>query len=135
MFLGADGDERDKQSAKALSAEKRKVPKDDRDIAQDLSLRAVRGEKVANEDDPYSGLKAVATQWVRDIQTRYEGRIIRRSNASKRYDGEGLNKVLPPYQQYVAMVKLQEDEMEQLDEEIKKMQERYASRIHPVTLC
>lgn len=135
MFLGADGDDRDKQSTKALTAEKRKVPKDDKNTAQDLSLRAVRGEKVANEDDPYSGLKAVAAQWVRDIQTRYEGRIIRRSNASKRYDGEGLNKVLPPYQQYVATVKLRKDEMDQLDEEIKKMQERYAGRIYSVTLC
>jgi hypothetical protein len=111
------------------------VPKDDRDTAQDLSLRAVRGEKVANEVDPYSGLKAVAAQWVRDIQTRYEGRIIRRSNASKRFDGEGLNKVLPPYQQYVATVKLRKDEMEQLDEEIMKMQERYAGRIYSVTSC
>jgi len=76
MFLKADNDDRDKQSTKVLTAEKRKVPKDDRDTVQDLILCAVCGEKVANEDDPYSGLKVVAAQWVRDIQTWYEGRIL-----------------------------------------------------------
>ena len=56
-------------------------------------------------------VRAVHTEWIESIRISYNGRIIRRTVESKRYDGRMINDSLPPYKMVVAKLALTEREL------------------------
>jgi len=119
-FLGHAGDERDHEFMRKVASERRKLSADDQMIARRQTLQRIRGETVS-EADPQRDLKHVYNEWVLDVQSRFEDRIIRRDLQSTRWDGVTINQSLPPKQVIVATCKLNEKEMEVLDDEIAEI--------------
>jgi hypothetical protein len=120
-FLGEPGDKRDRKFARKVAAERRRVTAEEQTIAHQQTLQRLRGESVA-EDDPQSELKCVHDEWVLDVKSRYEDRIVRRDLRSVRWDNATINESLPPKKVVVATCKLYEEEMELLDGAIDELQ-------------
>jgi hypothetical protein len=62
--------------------------------------------------DSVRRVRAVHSEWIESIRAGYNGRIIRRTVESKRYDGRVINDSLPPYKMVVAKLVLTERELE-----------------------
>jgi SNF2 family DNA or RNA helicase len=69
-------------------------------------------------------LKNVNREWVLNVKGRFGDRILRRDLRSLRWDGETVNKSLPPKKIIVATCRLSEKELAVLDGEIDDMDKR-----------
>ncbi|KAK2464153.1 hypothetical protein APHAL10511_003846 [Amanita phalloides] len=66
-----------------------------RDVAMPAARRNLEDKKIA---------------WVKEIQTRFDGHIVRRDKTSKRFDGQPINN-LEPYDLHMIPVRLQDWEL------------------------
>jgi hypothetical protein len=106
-----------------VAAERRKLSAEEQKASRQQTLRRIRGESVP-EDDPQVHLKRVNNEWVLDVQSRYQDRLIRRDLRSIRWDGATINQALPPKEIIAATCRLNEMEMEVLDCEIDDLSNR-----------
>lgn len=102
-------------------AARRSLTAEDKEEAQALTIRGLRGQDTSAMADPYQEVKAINHKWVADIQRRFKGHIIRRNGRSHRWDGEAINSEIPPYDKIVATCVLEEAEHFTLQDAMVKM--------------
>ena len=121
-FLGHTADERDSDFSRKVAAEWRKLSTEAQITSHQQTVQRIQGETVL-EEDPQRDLKQVNMEWVLDVKSRFQDRLIRQDLNSLRWDGARINESLPPKRIIAATCRLDEKEMKMLDRGLDKLNE------------
>ncbi|KAG1727539.1 P-loop containing nucleoside triphosphate hydrolase protein [Suillus lakei] len=121
-FTGHNGDDLENEEWKALRAARRVISKEDKELAARHTIQRMAGSK-ENHQEPESKarVRAITTAWIMKIKLGYNGRVIRRTVESQRFDGKKINDSLPPYKMIIVPVHLDDDEMFVIDKDIDSL--------------
>ncbi|KAJ8581744.1 hypothetical protein M405DRAFT_846837 [Rhizopogon salebrosus TDB-379] len=110
-LIGEDGDKHENDHWKALQAARRMITKEDKDMAASHTVASLAGTST-NYEEPESRRRTreVTMDWINKIKGCYQGRVIRRTVNSKRYDGKIINDSLPPYNMVIVPIHYSDNE-------------------------
>lgn len=111
-FSGQDGDEKEKAQLKLMTAARRAISREDKQIAAAHTIELLAGAGTGYEEpESKTHARKVIGDWICKIQMGYGGRVVRRTVNSKTHDGKKINDTLPPYDMTMFAVHLNEEEL------------------------
>jgi hypothetical protein len=115
-LCGTEGQEFERSGARDLNRAKRALTSEDKQEIRFAHQRMLFGEENVQTPSAAEAIRKVQVEIVKNIQSQFNGSIIRRTINSKRPDGTALNDQLPPYVSHVLPVELEDWEMEVLND-------------------
>lgn len=125
QLLGAEGDLLEKDGTSSIARARRKLTPQEREEIHELKDRALRGEDISGSNDPALAVRKVTYTFTKKIKDIFGVRIIRRTIASKRWDGSPINESLPDYEQVWVPCILSPDEHKGLEAAISHLKDKY----------
>jgi len=132
--LGSEGREFEQDGMRAISEAKTALSAGDKQVIRERHEKDLRGMDVSHLPDYGQSVSAASYQFVKAIQERLEGQLIRRTVDSRKPDGSKINDKLPPLVRHILPVVLPESEMHQLRGELTKHTDEYVGCYCPLLL-
>ncbi|KIJ64987.1 hypothetical protein HYDPIDRAFT_28327 [Hydnomerulius pinastri MD-312] len=95
-FCGKEGDQSESEAWSRLRNARRNVTAEDRDASADYRLQRMTGEHAEAPDVPsIETVHEILAEWIQMIKNGFNGRVLRRTVESPRWDGKKINDSLP----------------------------------------
>jgi hypothetical protein len=133
-FLGREGREFELDGLRSIGKAREALSPGNKQNIRERHEKDLRGIDVAHLPDCSQNVSAASYHFVKAIQDRLDGHLIRRTIDSTKPDGTKINDQLPPMIRHPIAIVLPEHEMLALHCELRQKEDEYVTLAHHVII-